>query len=817
MSTRQSGRLQPFSPLSPKPIGASYHLDPRRTHERPAMSFPAQVETRHTEETLSLTSLESDADDFDRRMIQTARDARRLNDAPTPKVHAFSKARVHPRVGVTLENLERHNSRTNVSNPPSRLISPPSSSGSARSDPALNVPSGWGRKARVKRDWMRTITAEDSRGSQVHEDATDRIASDPEETPRRGADEPRQSIEDSPLSHKSFLHGTPLSQRRRSIDEWSFDMNEASLIASTPYRPRNTILDNIRQREIESLREQHVATSRLDKTRDGSSEEVRQPSTKSTEDQRVEVALEPVSPSQSASEPRLHRRTNSWQAVGKAPALTGQGLENSPIVVYKKSSETIGMVDGRLLANQATPARRPPNRKDDSHDLLRRLARASSTPSPGPSRTEVLPSQTTSMKQLGSSSQTAVADTSPLKSTAAKDVETVEKEAGERLRNARPFAHVDVTPESGERSILDPKTPVVTGAWVDTMLETPASTTTRQPAGRPQASSPRKHYPIRKAVENLQPTTRQEEPQQVKAEVSRPDLPRSVLDAIVEQARASGRQRPTDYGDSTINSLEELIAPLAGTPESGGAEEDTMALDIPSAAPRNESERRRQEELLHIREMDQKLRSTRTSLRDTSRGIRRVEEQIERNGQSDGRSNINEHNADREGVVHREHKCPCADNGHAQFSLWNGFKLLFYDSSHASRPRRRGLTWLSVLLLTLITWFVLENICCEIWGHHMYASSYKEYGVVWGAPEYPYALPTMTYRAFVRPWWRPLYASARWIWKSLGVGTEDVVQNNARMTAAKIAERILVKEQARVTFEEDTASILGMSADEVVR
>jgi hypothetical protein len=39
------------------------------------------------------------------------------------------------------------------------------------------------------------------------------------------------------------------------------DLNEALLIASTPYIPRNTALDDIRQREIESLKEQAVTCS----------------------------------------------------------------------------------------------------------------------------------------------------------------------------------------------------------------------------------------------------------------------------------------------------------------------------------------------------------------------------------------------------------------------------------------------------------------------------------------------------------------------------------------------------------------------------
>lgn len=784
------------------------------------MSYPAQVEARNTDDTLSLTSLESGADEFDRRMIQTARDERYANDAPTPKIHAFRKARIHPRVGVTLENLERHNAKNNGA---LGHNSPPSSSGSTRSDPALNVPTAWGRKARVKRDWMRTITAADSQISEAQNDTVDRFPPDTVETPRRDADDIRPSIEDSPLSHKSFSYGTPASQRRRSIDDWDFDMNDASLIASTPYHPRNTVLDDIRQREIESLRDQGVTTNRLDKIRESSPEEVRRPrcsaSTKSTEVKTSgtisETVPEPVSPTTNKSELRLHKRTKSWQAVGKAPAITGESSKGTPIVVYKKSSETIGAVDSRLLANQATPAMRPPRRRDDSQDLLRRLARASSTPSPG--RTETWQQQPAPVKQDENSSQKVHTETARATVRKAKELPSDELNDTEKPSPQQPTNDFDATPKPAERSLFNPKTPVVTGAWVDTMIDTPGDPIQRPTSRSLSSTSPRKRSPQKKHTTKAS----SEEIQDQAPQVSKPDLPRSVLDAIVEEARASGRGRSTDYGDSTINSLEELITPLPDTSDSENPDEDTLALDLPTAAPRNEAERRRNEELVHIRQMDQKLRSTRTSLRDTSRGIRRVEEQMERRDDANSASTLTQRttssNADQKTAT-QEFKCPCAENGHHRFSLWDATKLLFYDASLKPRRRGWGLTYLSIFLLSFFTWFVLENICCEIWGHHMYATSYKGYGVVWGAPEYPYALPTMTYRAFIKPWFKPLSSVLLWIWRAVGGGSGDAAaQAAARASASRIAQRILVKNQERLAFEEEAASVLGMAADEVVR
>ncbi|KAL5399643.1 hypothetical protein PMIN06_003484 [Paraphaeosphaeria minitans] len=841
MSTRR--RHQPsFSPLSPKLAREDW----QRTHEPPIMFYAATVEARNPEETVSLTSLESGADDFDRRMIQTLRDSRR-NDAPTPKVHAFSKARVRPRVGVTLENLERHNAKNSVALGPNAHIkfqSPPSSSGSTRSDPALNVPSGWGRKGRVRRNWMREISTDENREPEAQEDTVDRLALDHEQTPPRDADKPRQSIEDSPLSHKGSLHGTPSSQRRRSVEDWSFDMNEASLIASTPYRPRNTVLDDIRQREIESLEEQGAATDRLDRIRENSPKGIRRPrsaSTKSATAQETATGPEQTRPEQDLSELRLHERNRSWQAVGKAPAITGEGTEGSPVLVYKRSSETIGMLDSRLLAEQSN-MRRPAVRRDDSRDLLRRLARASSTPSPG--RPEVPGPQIAPTRQAGNSSRTMVIETSPSAPTVrgdtgpdsvAEQFESTDPEkdhsraethqahntkkcqeswVGQLATNEVQGTTVNATPKPAERSIFNPKTPVVTGAWVDTIIGTPGPSTVQKPTGPSQSSASSQKGSPRKQLPQDSRSDTPAEDQEPTPEVSKPSLPRSVLGALVEEARAGGQRRLTDYGDSTINSLEELMAPIADTPESGEPDEDTIPLDV-TTKPRTEAERRRQEELFHIQNMDRRLRSTRTSLRDTSRGIRRVEEQIERGGE---RTTIIFDGKENEKTIYREYKCPCVETGGHQFSLWRASKLLFYDMKLKPRRRGWGLTWLSIFLLTFLTWFILENICCEIWGHQTFASSYKGYGVVWGAPEYPYVMPTMTYRALIKPWWRPLYALLSWIWIAVGFEAVEAAPR-ARTTAmaTSFAERILVRDQARVAFGEEAASVLGMTADEIVR
>jgi hypothetical protein len=344
----------------------------------------------------ALSELENDAEDeFEKRMIQNARDERRLNQALGGRPQAFRKARTHPRVGLTLDNLERNNVAAGA-DAHVKFESPPSSTGSTRSDPAIHAPATWGRKSRSNRNWMRTITYEGEQ--QQHEQQTPAPADDTihDHYDEADANVPRRSVEDSPLSHKSSIHGTP---RNDQSQEWdlTFELNEASMIASTPYIPRSTVLDDIRQREIESVKEQAVTTAPLERRHQRSPDRTRQrpPSVRTLDTVESSTGtIEQAAHTSASSKTRSRTRTHSWQSIGKAQPVTGMGNEDPPVAMYK-SAENIATVDREVVATaQAIPPRRIPNRREDSQDLLRRLARVSNTPSPrqiAPSRPESAP------------------------------------------------------------------------------------------------------------------------------------------------------------------------------------------------------------------------------------------------------------------------------------------------------------------------------------------------------------------------------------------------------------------------------------------
>ena len=666
-----------------------------------------------------LSSLENDADEFEKLMIQNERDERRLSQALGSRPQAFRKARTHPRVGLTLENLERNNAAASGTNAQPKFDSPPSS-GSARSGPAIHAPATWGRKGRTSASWMRTITYEEE---------------------QQQADDAMNSH--SPLSHKTSVHGTP---RIDQSQEWdlTFELNEASMIASTPYIPRSTKLDDIRQREIESLNEQAAAAARPERAREGSPEQPhrRPPSLRtldsvadSTATATTTTTAEPTAQADSGSKKRLRARTRSWQLLGKSQPVTGMGSEDAPVAMYK-SAENIAAVDREVIATAHNgPAKRMPYRREDSQDLLRRLARVSNTPSPQRVESSRPSTALTSSSQnmppnaerpqpenKETSGETPVPAAVPEPEPAVSKSESQpeqEPEGAAREAEQPPeslpdndaeYVHVDATPLPKERPVLSAKTPVVTGAWVDT----PGPRTVSRPVTREGAASrslsPRKRSPkgsLRRIKSSERPASVPEEAaESVATEVVRPKLPSSALQALVDEAKSQGRRESADYGDSTINSLEELITPLPDSPP----EEDTLqGIPLPTSIPRNEAERQRQQEALHLHRMADHLRATRTSLRDASRGMKRVEDQIVH--VEDGE------NGEKIAVISRV--CPCAASDHMQdFSMWKWWKSLFWEqrlktlrhTSHSGWRVWGGLTGLSIFLILFFTWWVSEEI-----------------------------------------------------------------------------------------------------------
>lgn len=547
-----------------------------------------------------LSSLEhdTDADDFDLRMLQTARDERRLKAAVRDRVHVFGKARTHPRVGLTMANLERSNTNANAMHRPSPSSSISSNGGSTKGEPPMYAPASWGSKSRTKRNWMRSIAWE------------------PETGPARDI---KPGIKTKP---EPAIDMKPEPEHDASA-EWdlTFELNEASMIASTPYIPRSTRLDDIRQRETDS---QHLLRrlARLSHT---------PPITRPIRSLRRDT--EPA-PAESVPEAESHPE-----------------LVTEPILEPELESEP-----QRKRSPKQEPKQEP---EPDQFNTLSELKPQRDTTSID----KKLPLDTLSL-------ETPIPDTP-----------------------------------------LPPKTPVVTGAWQDTPAPRPPPPNTI--LQRPRSTSPTKRTPQkqRTSATTVPVSSVPEEAPPVIApplSVIRPSLPTSALQALVCQAKSSDRRSSADYGDSTLNSLQDLIT---DAPDAALDEDTLQGLQLPTATPQNEAQRQRQQELLHLHRMNDRLRAARTSIRDASRGMKRVEDQVDHVDHVEQELQSNT-------VKPFLHDCSCATTHAHELSLWRWAKsLVWHDRLQTLRQVSNskwrawgGLTSFGIVLTLFIAWWISEGI-----------------------------------------------------------------------------------------------------------
>ena len=772
-----------------------------------------------------LSGLENETDDFGRRLLQHQRDAQRLNNALRGNQRAFRKARPKPRVAEQLEREEREEQdrlqrQAGVGQNHQRTGSGASSNGS---DPPVTVPREWGRKARRQSDWLRKIYEPSENGEEEtvnpDEDAiyqrTTAYTGDLDWSPT--ADRPMQTIETTPppmrrqrqaptpstgMSHMN----TTLHHITESGDDRE-DFTAASLLASTPAvsrLPRK--IDELTRREIENVERRALTTRALDQIDERSphgTASLRRSSTSSSKLRERAIADGLVTNAPQLSRPvtapdkkapsspsRIPRRRRSLIGNKENLPLNGDMNGNAGL----KGSETVGLVDRTAQAVNIKNAlqQRPRHHRNDSMNLLKKLARVSSM-SPSPARdmhsadSDSKDDREGRRKMLNLSAATAAAG--PLSAESVNSDYTANtqppkrktEESHDREVNTKPLAnhgidddYIDLKQEQAAEDVeqtplpreapSDAKTPVVTGAWVDTTMQAesqdPQQTTesAKAPApDRPAASAAREPEADMVVDDDLRRTR------------SEPTNPKSALEAIVREARdQDGTQQ---FGDSTIQSLEDIVNPDLdptdptitfdfGVAADGLQQQENLDAD----RPLTQAEKDRRQERLAMEGMNKHLRTARTNIKDANRGLRRVENRIEtvQGNRPPPEQNLNTNtNTQTVTVVtkasqgkHGKTDCLACGGGYQSvwYALWAEFRSCFYTWDPSNRYRIR-FTWLGLACLLWWTWYLSETTLCSYYCHQFYAYEMVGFGVDPDAPRFPFVIPTLVFR--------PL----RWLWK----------------------------------------------------
>ncbi|KAL8684561.1 MAG: hypothetical protein Q9224_006273, partial [Gallowayella concinna] len=329
-----------------------------------------------------------------------AKDLRRLNGAVRSEPQIFRKALVGNRAGLTIENLKRNNDSSDS-------LESPYSNSSRGSDPSINVPQQWGRKARPGKDWLSRINSKSGRLTgdvpkrrrtldepglppTAQHDSANQLAATAAEVPLPSDDVASQATSSSrsPTPTAAVLR----AKSRDRVLEWEsrdddFTGRSLQVSDSPPIKIRSATLDKILEQEISTVAKRAVTTNRLGELREkGSAEQLgrRSPSQlrkdgqAGSSDRRQSVESLPQQPAD-----------REWKTPSKFTEALGHGeaVPNTPVVIYKSDSSNSHTNDDSLDSNETRrpSSQRPKHRREDSHSLLRQLARATSA-SPSQSR-----------------------------------------------------------------------------------------------------------------------------------------------------------------------------------------------------------------------------------------------------------------------------------------------------------------------------------------------------------------------------------------------------------------------------------------------
>ncbi|KAL9578048.1 MAG: hypothetical protein Q9203_007235, partial [Teloschistes exilis] len=588
---------------SPTSMKASRRVSPHRDDQERSLkpSYRDIYESlRDTEnDTASSLPQSTRSDSPIKEDSQYAKDLRRMNGAVKSEPQIFRRALVGKRAGLTLENLKRNNdSSESVGSTVGGSIS------SHASDPSINVPQQWGRKARPGNDWLSRINSKSGRltgdvpkrrmlddtGSALADvrNAGNKLAAAAAEVPLPSTDNASSSSQSS----------TPTAAvlRARSRDrvlDWEsqdqdFTGRSLQVSDSPPIRIRNSTLDKIMEREIDTVAKRAVTTNRLGELRGKSSAEQlgTRASSRSSERLRQELA-EAMNSGEAARQDNggTPRRSTSEGAKtpSKAIHLLGEGepVPDTPVVIYRSDSSSSRAIDDSSTSEEThrSTSQRAKHDRQDSHSLLRRLARATSA-SPSPSTGMAEPAEDADTQPdtsaIAGSHTISTADKGKAAESHRLDRDG---EVSTSVNQSQPTSEDSkhATPQQAKSSTYL-KTPMVTGAWTDTPLPTggrgppmPTPDITDNEQKRLQSDSQK--LATGDLIRKLSPHTSRPKLADEELRKTAPKLPRSALESIVNAAKykvqssssshtssANDNDDPTLLlGDSTIHSLEELI------------------------------------------------------------------------------------------------------------------------------------------------------------------------------------------------------------------------------------------------------------------
>lgn len=368
------------------------------------------------------------------------------------------------------------------------------------------------------------------------------------------------------------------------------------------------------------------------------------------------------------------------------PSTDGDAIPNTPIVVYK-----------------ATHRDQLQKSRSDSRELLRKLARTESPIQNG------TPEEQKPAEKL-------LSDKTPVVIGAWIDTPMTE----------RPFQRVeDVTAEIDSPSKPGPS-PSPTAADVSSTL---GSST----APQMKSSQSTKSGSAKDSDAQLNSDVNADKPE-VKSSPFRPQLPKSALQAVIEDAKLNGN--PLVLGDDTINSLQDLMLNDNMSPRIPKRESEEVTLSELKALESDLGQLpSTDKDTKSLDQLNSRLQTIIHSIHDARTGLNGLEEQISP-----------------ESVVLSKpanntfcEKCENHQHQHGDGRVYLAIPLprLWQREPISGRLHPTYLGW---ALLVFISWYIAECTMCDYYCHPTVAEVCDGYCLRPDAPKFPFTMPTMLWR-----------------------------------------------------------------------
>ena len=812
--TSEHRRQNEESPIS---LRASRRASPRGAPNEPT---PAQGQIRDTEDRVHDSGNESSpsldlTQDFTDTSIgsgssQHSKYLIRLG-ALKSGTKAFNKASGPDKAGSILDKLQRRRKSDDS-------IHSSISLGSRASEPSLNIPRQWGRKAKPGKDWLNRINSKSGRftgdspkrhssSSQIIAESQRREWEDPiDEWVAKAADVPlpvgdegssqaRLSSQGS-TPRTAVLHNESPDRRQQwEIDGEEFTGRSLQVSDSPPLRIRNGALDRVREREIVILEKRAVTTGRLGELRQKLSEEGLSRSNgepgQSLGNGSLSSSPEHSYWSRKETTRRDAKRQDDEKGSDSAAGTSQIAVTETANVRAQSESHDASEVDGESSKERAIRDPRPSKERQDSHDLLRRLARSiSESPSSTPDRGAP---QGNTEKERGQM-PFVPRNTSTLKTpviTGAWIDQTFE----------------DLPEDTYSKANF--KTPLVTGAWIDTPLPTggrgpPMPTPSDQEESKELSNGRLGAADLIHRLSHPSITPRPALPSQP-LKYSGPPLPKSALDEILKDAKSDKSRKipeseedPTLHlGESTIQSLEDLLAKdddfstlLAATPPQGSPPPQTSIDLFPSSLSLTSTSRTsRLSDLQSYTHLLSRLTTLAPSLRASKKQLASLERAVSAPSTDRTQQPLTEPDTtslqpcQRCGCLHpitttTTSSSSSSTPSQTYISLILPIPRLWHWPLSSPRPRltRLGLLVLAAWALLYAEFWARDRFC-----HPLYASSMVGYGVDINAPRPPFVFAKVVWRGvgfeglvgWVRVVTRVLAGVVGWVVGFLGGGEGD--------------------------------------------